>query len=230
MSTLAMVDPLPPRSARLKRALDLVVATLGLAILSPVFMAAAFAVVMEDRFPFFFRQIRVGLRGKPFHLLKFRSMRVSISGTQVTARNDQRLTRVGRVLRKYKIDELPQLWNVLMGDMSLVGPRPEVPAFVNFSDPMWQAVLQVKPGITDLASLLYRNEEDMLAGAIDPESHYLETILPAKLNLNLQYIHASSLWTDLRLLLLTVRYSFFPSGFDPERLKRTLAKEAMLEI
>jgi lipopolysaccharide/colanic/teichoic acid biosynthesis glycosyltransferase len=126
---------------------------------------------------------------------------------------------VGRYLRKYKLDELPQLWNVLVGQMSLVGPRPEVPAFVDVTDASWQAVLSVRPGLTDLATLLYRDEERLLAGYSDPERAYRESILPAKLALNLEYLAKRSFASDLSLLVLTVIISLVPRAFDPRKIR-----------
>ena len=208
------------RSWAAKALFDRLAAAVGLIVLSPLLLLAAVAIILEDALPVFFRQIRIGRDGKTFQLWKFRSMRNGLSGTRITAANDPRLTWVGRILRKYKIDELPQLWNVLKGEMSLVGPRPEVPAFVDLGDPAWQAVLQLKPGITDVASLVYRHEEEILGAASDPEPYYCDHILPAKLALNQHYIQSRSFRLDLKVILLTVRYSFFPKGFDPKRLRK----------
>jgi lipopolysaccharide/colanic/teichoic acid biosynthesis glycosyltransferase len=149
-------------------------------------------------------------------------MRKDIAGSAVTAAGDARITRVGGVLRRFKLDELPQLFNVLKGDMSLVGPRPEVPEYVQLEAPVWQAVLQVRPGVTDLASLLYRDEEKLLGTSHDPTGFYRQTVLPAKLVLNLGYLRSRSFWRDLRLIALTIRYSLFPRGFDPDLVARTL--------
>jgi lipopolysaccharide/colanic/teichoic acid biosynthesis glycosyltransferase len=129
------------------------------------------------------------------------------------------------VLRKFKLDELPQLFNVLKGDMSLVGPRPEVPEYVQLEAPVWQAVLQVRPGVTDLATLLYRHEEVLLGASGDPTAFYRETVLPAKLRLNIGYLRSRSFWRDLKLILLTIRYSLFPERFNPDLIKRTLGTE-----
>ena len=179
-------------------------------VFAPLMAAAAAAVWLEDGFPVFFRQTRVGRGNRPFRLLKFRSMRKDAAGSKLTAGGDRRITVAGRVLRKYKLDELPQLWNVIRGEMSIVGPRPEVPEYVDAASPQWRAVLRHRPGITDLATLMYRNEEEILAAACDPERYYRETLLPAKLALNLRYAASSSAWTDLKLILLTLRYSFIP--------------------
>jgi lipopolysaccharide/colanic/teichoic acid biosynthesis glycosyltransferase len=149
-------------------------------------------------------------------------MRAGSEGPSITAAGDERITRVGAMLRRCKLDELPQLLNVLRGDMSLVGPRPEVPEYVQLEAPIWQAVLQVRPGVTDLATLLYRDEEKLLSTCGDPSALYSEIILPAKLVLNLGYLRCKTFSRDLRLLHLTVRYSLFPDRFDLNLIKRTV--------
>lgn len=169
-----------------------------------------------------FRQTRAGCGGRPFDLLKFRSMRSNAGGPRVTGGGDSRVTRLGRILRAYKLDELPQLWNIVRGDMSFIGPRPEVFDFVDLGDPVWRAVLSVRPGITDLATLVYRNEEQLLAASPDPVKEYRRSILPDKLALNLEYLRRRSLAADLRLLALTARYSFWPDGFEPQKVKQTV--------
>jgi lipopolysaccharide/colanic/teichoic acid biosynthesis glycosyltransferase len=206
----------------MRRAFDFTTALMLLLLASPVLVLVALAVRLQDGGPVLFRQERIGRHGSPFHLFKFRSMSMGGRGTAITAGGDRRVTRVGRLLRRYKLDELPQLWNVVRGEMSLIGPRPEVPCFVDSADPAWQAVHSVRPGITDLATLVYRDEECILAGFADPERGYRETVLPAKLALNLQYLSHRSAVRDLKLLVLTVRYSFIPAGFDPERIKHAL--------
>lgn len=203
-----------------KRLFDVVLSALGLVLLSPLLLLLALLVWMEDGgFPLF-KQIRIGRGGQPFRLLKLRSMRSQGNGRQITAGGDPRCTRIGRILRRFKLDELPQLWNVLRGDMSLVGPRPEVPLYVDPSAPEWQTVLRVRPGITDLASLIYRNEEELLAQAGDPEHYYRRQILPDKLALNALYLRRQSPLTDLRLILWTLRYSLLPAGFEPGRFRQ----------
>jgi lipopolysaccharide/colanic/teichoic acid biosynthesis glycosyltransferase len=182
----------------------------------------AIAVKVQDGGPIFFRQQRVGRNGSPFTLWKFRSMRLANQGAAFTSSGDRRITTVGRILRKYKLDELPQLWNVVRGDMSLIGPRPEVPHFVDAESPVWQAVHRVRPGITDLATLVYRDEESILAGFADPEQGYRDAVLPAKLALNLEYLRERSLGRDMKLLALTVRYSFVRDGFDPDRIRQSI--------
>lgn len=202
---------------------------LALALLlaaSPALLAIALAVRWWDGRPVFFRQERIGRGGRPFRLWKFRTMSNRNEGTAITASGDPRVTRLGRWLRAYKLDELPQLWNVARGDMSLIGPRPEVPCYVDAASPVWQAVHRVRPGVTDLATLVYRDEERILAAFTDPERGYREAVLPAKLKLNLEYLERRSALTDLKLLALTVRYSLLPRGFDAERVKRSILGEA----
>lgn len=196
------------------------VAAVALALLSPLFAAAALLVWLESGSPVYFRQPRVGRNGIIFLLLKFRSMVTNRAGTRITAGNDSRVTRSGAFLRRYKIDELPQLWNILRGDMQFIGPRPEVPDFVNGKDELWKAVLRVKPGLTDPASLVYRHEEAVLAGASNPEELYRERVLPDKLMLSAQYLAQRSLRTDLAIIMLTARYSFAPGGFDSNRIRQ----------
>jgi lipopolysaccharide/colanic/teichoic acid biosynthesis glycosyltransferase len=197
----------------------------GVVAFSPVLVPAIIGVVMEGGFPAFYKQQRVGRNGKPFLLWKLRSMRTSNSGPQITAGGDARITRVGRFIRKYKIDELPQFWNLVTGELSLVGPRPEVARYVDLSSPVWQRVLSVRPGITDLATLIYRNEEELLAAAADPERAYRETILPAKLRLNVEYLENRTWWTDIKLIVMTARYSFFPGGFDGDKIRQDLMEQ-----
>ena len=212
-------DQLTPKSAGL---IERGVALAGLIAISPLVAAIAAAIRFEDGGPVLFRQTRAGMAGRPFTLLKFRSMRTGSGGPRITGGGDRRVTRLGRLLRAYKLDELPQLWNIVRGDMSFIGPRPEVFEFVDLRDPRWRTVLSVKPGVTDLATLLYRNEEQMLVGSRSPEKEYRDLILPAKLALNLEYLRERSLGADLRLLFWTVRYSFWPADIDPQRVKRLI--------
>jgi lipopolysaccharide/colanic/teichoic acid biosynthesis glycosyltransferase len=151
-----------------------------------------------------FSQERVGLNGRPFTLLKFRSMRPASGGPEVTAGGDARITPVGRFMRKWKLDEIPQFLNVLRGDMTLVGPRPEVPRYVALYTPEQMKVLSVRPGVTGLTQLEYRNEETMLAGRDNVEEYYIKEIMPAKLALDLQYIRSRTLLGDLALMLRTI--------------------------
>jgi lipopolysaccharide/colanic/teichoic acid biosynthesis glycosyltransferase len=190
----------------------------GLLCLLPVFVAISLAILWDDGRPIFFGQTRVGRNGRPFAIWKFRTMRVGVQGSAITAAGDRRITRVGDWLRALKLDELPQLFNVMKGDMSLIGPRPEVPEYVQLGSPMWQAVLQVRPGITDLATLIHRNEEQILGAFEDPNAAYRDSVLPAKLYLNLEYLHSRTFWRDLQLIFLTVRYSLFPKRFDLDHI------------
>jgi lipopolysaccharide/colanic/teichoic acid biosynthesis glycosyltransferase len=194
--------------------LDRSVALLGLLVLSPILLLVGLAILVESGRPIFFGQDRVGRRGKLFRILKFRTMRQGQSGPAITAGGDPRITGTGKFLRKFKLDELPQLWNVARGDMSLVGPRPEVPRFVDMNSPAWQSVLSVRPGITDPASIAYRNEESLLATAADPIRFYQESVLPAKLALNLAYLRKRSLWLDLKVIVQTVLCAVFPGDLQ----------------
>jgi lipopolysaccharide/colanic/teichoic acid biosynthesis glycosyltransferase len=182
--------------------------------------ALALLIWVRDGSPILFSQMRVGRYGIYFRIWKFRTMRTGAKGCPITAAGDQRVTRTGAWLRRFKLDELPQLFNVLRGDMSLLGPRPEAPEYVNGDSPVWQAVLQVRPGITDLATLLYRNEEELLGASGDADRFYREAVLPAKLRLNLAYLRTRSFRQDIRLLWLTLRYSLSPKRFDPSRVRR----------
>lgn len=204
------------------RLFDVTGAAAGLLLLMPALAALAVVILWDDGRPIFFSQTRVGRRGKPFRIWKFRTMRAGSQGSAITAAGDKRVTRAGTLLRRCKLDELPQLVNVLKGDMSLVGPRPEVPEFVQLEAPIWQAVLQVRPGITDLASLLYREEEKLLGVSCNPHDLYRDSVLPAKLALNLRYLRSRSLLRDLRLILLTIHCCLFRKQCDPDLIERTL--------
>jgi lipopolysaccharide/colanic/teichoic acid biosynthesis glycosyltransferase len=194
------------RSGLGKRIYDVVLSGLGLVLLAPVLLVIALLVKGADGGPVFYRQQRVGLGGRLFWIWKFRTMVVGAErmGIAVTRDGDPRITRIGRILRKTKLDELPQLWNVLVGDMSLVGPRPEVPKYVARYTEAQREILGMRPGITDLASLRFRNEEEMLRSATDTEAYYLEHCLPQKIELNLQYALQANLWTDTLIILRTV--------------------------
>ena len=194
-----------PTYDAVKRCIDLVVAIVLLLVLSPVLAVAAIAVKCSGSGPTFFRQIRVGRGGKPFEILKFRTMRTTSSpGPLITGAGDPRVTRVGRVLRRWKVDELPQLVNVLRGEMSFVGPRPEVPRYVNMFAEEYRELLAVRPGITDLASMAFRDEEILLGRSANPEDLYVREILPRKLALSHAYVRRRSFGLDLRLIARTV--------------------------
>jgi len=187
-----------------KRLFDVVAATLGLLVLSPVFLIISAGVKFSGPGPVFFRQERIGRRFQAFTILKFRSMRPGSEGPSLTVRGDERITPVGRLLRRTKLDELPQLWNVLKGEMSLVGPRPEVRRYVEMFRDDYEQVLEVRPGITDEASVEYRDEESKLAESTDPELLYQTEILPRKIALAKHYVSHRSAWLDLRLLFRTI--------------------------
>ncbi|WP_323100630.1 sugar transferase [Intrasporangium sp. YIM S08009] len=194
------------RSRRAKRTLDVLVAGTGLLALSPVLAVLAAAVRIESHGPAMFRQERVGLNGQTFRIHKFRTMQVKHDGRLVSSTGDARVTRVGRILRKAKLDELPQLIDVLRGHMSLVGPRPEVPLYVaQWPDDRRRIILSVRPGITDPASIEFRNEADELALAEDPEVYYVRELLPRKTAAYVDYVHSQSLRKDLSVLAQTVR-------------------------
>lgn len=190
----------------IKRALDFSVAAAALIAVSPLMAAIAVAVRLSSPGPAVFKQERVGRWGKPFLLLKFRSMRCGkAEGPLVTAGGDPRITSLGRLIRRTKLDELPQLWNVLVGDMSLVGPRPEVRRYVEVFPVDYQRILSVRPGITDLAALRFYREEELLASSPDPERTYIAEVLPQKIKLYLEYVETRSLALDFRILLKTLR-------------------------
>jgi lipopolysaccharide/colanic/teichoic acid biosynthesis glycosyltransferase len=188
-----------------KRALDVAIAGTALAAGAPLLALASVAIRLESRGPVLFRQKRVGRDKQPIETLKLRTMVADADkqGAQITASGDPRITRVGRMLRKTKLDELPQLWNVIRGDMSLVGPRPEVPRYVAQYRPEWQRLFTVRPGITDLASITFRDEESLLALARDRDRAYREVIMPAKLALALEGVDHSSVGYDLRIIART---------------------------
>lgn len=188
------------------RFFDILFSFLGLVLLSPVFCVLYVAICAESRGGGFYRQSRVGKDGRDFYLIKFRSMRTGSDkkGLLTVGGWDPRVTRVGYFIRKYKLDELPQLINVLKGDMSLVGPRPEVRKYVDYYTPEQMKVLSVRPGITDYASIEYMDENEILAKASDPDKVYVEKIMPDKIRYNMKYISNRSLREYFRIILLTV--------------------------
>jgi len=190
----------------LKRMFDLIFAAIGLLLLLPLFMIIG-ALIRKDGGPAFFRQERVGRSGKLFRIFKFRSMRLNAEqqGGQITAGRDPRITGIGAFIRKTKIDEMPQLINVLLGQMSIVGPRPEVPQYVEkWSKGDRNIILSVNPGMTDYASLIYSNEQEVLGASGDPHKAYVEEVMPHKLAFYRQYVRERSFWLDLRIILATV--------------------------
>ncbi|MBS1927275.1 MAG: sugar transferase [Chitinophagaceae bacterium] len=188
------------------RLLDILFSFVGLVLLSPLLLLIALWVKSDSRGPVFFRQIRVGRYGKDFQLFKFRSMRVDAdkAGLLTVGGRDPRITGAGYFLRKYKLDELPQLLNVLFGDMSVVGPRPEVRKYVNLYTPEQRQILNVRPGITDMASIEFRNENEILAQSIDPEQTYIQDIMPQKIRLNQVFIKNPTIFNYLRIIFRTV--------------------------
>lgn len=190
----------------LKRCCDLVGSALGLLALSPAFAFIALAIKLSDRGPVFYRQERVGRHGASFRIWKFRTMVTDADrlGPGVTQGGDRRVTRIGRLLRRAKLDELPQLINVFTGEMSFVGPRPEVPQYVAFYTPEQKEILRYKPGITDPASILFLDEEGLLRGVTDVEAFYLQHCVPMKIGLNLEYSRRANVLTDLGLIAQTV--------------------------
>lgn len=190
----------------IKRLFDVTVALVGLVLLAPLFALIALTIKLDSAGPVFFRQPRVGRRGQPFNIFKFRTMAIQTGETrQLTVGDDCRITRAGRFLRRYKLDELPQLINVLHGTMSLVGPRPEVPRYVACYPPdVRVVVLSVAPGITDWASILYREESSLLGQAADPEKTYINDILPVKLSYYVRYVQERNFWIDLQIICKTL--------------------------
>lgn len=198
----------------LKRIFDFTVSLFALILLSPFFILIMAGIIIFDSRPVLFRQMRVGVNGSCFLLNKFRTMSVvreAASGT-FDAGDTSRITKIGAFLRKTKLDELPQLWNVFKGDMSFVGPRPEVRKWVDAYPERWAKVLTVKPGITDPASIYYRNEEELLAQADDPVACYRDQILPHKLDLYEEYVRTRTFWGDIFLIFKTIMLVFFPRG------------------
>lgn len=194
----------------MKRIFDLICSALGIVVLSPIFIIVFLLIKIESPGPGFYTQQRVGRNGRMFNLFKFRTMHLNadkLTAITVGAR-DPRITRTGYYLRKYKIDELPQLINVVRGDMSLVGPRPELKKFVDLYTPEQREVLTVRPGITDFASLEFRNENELLEGKEDPIKYYVDEILPAKLALSLRYVRTRSFLLDIKIILRTIKAVF----------------------
>lgn len=189
----------------MKRLFDIVASGCGLILLSPIFLVLAIWIKLDSKGPVFYKQVRVGRGNKDFYLYKFRSMRVGAdkAGLITVGGRDPRVTRSGYYIRKYKLDELPQLINVIKGDMSLVGPRPEVRKYVDMYTPEQMHVLDVRPGITDMASIRYRNENELLEKAEDPDKYYIEVIMPDKLGINLEYVANHSFWYDMKLIFST---------------------------
>lgn len=190
----------------MKRLFDIIASACGLIVLSPLFIILSVWIKLDSKGPVFYRQVRVGRHNKDFRIFKFRSMRVGADkqGLITVGGRDPRVTRSGYFIRKYKLDEFPQLINVLIGDMSLVGPRPEVRKYVDMYTEEQMRVLDVRPGITDLASIRYRNENELLEKAEDPDQFYVDVIMQDKLAINLEYVANHSFWYDIKLIFKTL--------------------------
>ena len=190
----------------LKRIFDIISSLFGLILLSPFMIIIAILIKLDSKGPIFFKQVRVTKNEREFKIFKYRTMRVgSDKYSQITVGKDSRITKVGDFLRKYKLDEIPQLINVLIGDMSLVGPRPEVPKYVALYTEEQREILKVRAGITDYASIEFSNENDILANEADPEKAYIEKIMPRKIELNKKYLSEISVMTDIKIILLTIK-------------------------
>ena len=190
----------------LKRIFDIISSLFGLILLAPFMIIIAILIKIDSKGPVFFKQVRVTRNGREFKIFKYRTMRVgSDKYSQITIGTDSRITKVGDFLRKYKLDEIPQLINVLLGDMSLVGPRPEVPKYVALYTEEQREILKVRAGITDYASIEFSNENDILANEVDPEKAYIEKIMPKKIELNKKYLSEISVIIDIKIILLTIK-------------------------
>ena len=190
----------------LKRIFDIILSLFGLIILLPFMLIIAIFIKLDSKGPVFFKQLRVTKNRREFKIFKYRTMRVgSDKYSQITVGKDDRITKIGSFLRKYKLDEIPQLINVLIGDMSLVGPRPEVPKYVALYTDEQKEILKVRAGITDYASIEFSDENDLLASEEDPEKAYIEKVMPKKIELNKKYISEISILTDIKIILLTIK-------------------------
>lgn len=198
----------------IKRIFDIAVSSISLLILSPLLVLIVVLIKLESKGPVFYKQFRVGLNERPFYIYKFRTMEIGADrrGPLITSVNDPRITRAGKLLRKSKLDEMPQLFNVLKGDMSIVGPRPEVPYYVKLYTDEQKKILTIKPGMTDPATVYFRNEEELLAQVDDRENFYINEIMPVKLNLYLHYVANKSLLYDMKLILLEILALILPQA------------------
>jgi lipopolysaccharide/colanic/teichoic acid biosynthesis glycosyltransferase len=229
---MAMAVPIHPTNHRevvafgeWRQWLDRCLSVIALMVLSPALIVIAACILFESGLPVLFSQSRVGRNGELFRLHKFRTMRHGSTGTSITVAGDRRVTRVGSFLRKFKLDEIPQLWNIVRAEMAFVGPRPEVPEFVSVHEPMWLFVLQVRPGITDPASIAFHQEEKLLACTSDPISYYREALLPAKLAMNIAYMKQRSLWSDFQVVLRTVFCAVFPGKLKTQHATHMIPED-----
>ncbi|MBN2244624.1 MAG: sugar transferase [Candidatus Aminicenantes bacterium] len=215
----------------MKRLFDLLFSFIGLLLLQPFFIVIAIMIKVDSIGPVFFRQGRVGKNFRRFMIYKFRTMVVDAEkkGLRITSGGDRRVTRVGRMLRKFKIDELPQLFNVLKGDMSLVGPRPEVEEYVKLYEEDYREILKRRPGITDVSSIIFREEEAVLENQADPEGYYKKILLPEKIRLTKEYIEKSSFLYDLKLVLNTLHRIFYPPDVSRDGYRQKIIQDSSKE-
>jgi lipopolysaccharide/colanic/teichoic acid biosynthesis glycosyltransferase len=192
----------------MKRSFDIIMSALGMFCLSPLLLLLSLAIILNSGFPVFYFQERIGKGGHAFKLIKFRTMRANSKGLQITLDKDPRITGIGSVLRKYKLDELPQLLNIFFGQMSFVGPRPEVRKYVELYTAEEKKIISIKPGLTGLDSLNYSQESELLKNTIDPEHTYITEILPEKIKLNLVYLEKRSFGYDISIILATIKKIF----------------------
>jgi len=214
-----------------KRLFDIIFSFIGLLLLQPLFVVTAIMIKVNSTGPVFFRQGRVGKNFRRFVIYKFRTMVVDAEkkGLRITSGGDNRVTRTGRILRKFKIDELPQLFNVLKGDMSFVGPRPEVEEYVKLYERDYREILKRRPGITDVSSIIFREEEAVLKNQVDPEEYYKKILLPEKIRLAKEYIGNSSFLYDLKLILTTLHKIFYPPPITHEGYREKIIQDSSKE-
>jgi lipopolysaccharide/colanic/teichoic acid biosynthesis glycosyltransferase len=215
----------------MKRFFDILFSFIGLLLLQPLFAGIAIMIKVDSTGPVFFKQGRVGKNFRRFIIYKFRTMVVDAEkkGLRITPGGDCRVTRVGRMLRKFKIDELPQLFNVLKGDMSLVGPRPEVEEYVRLYEKDYREILKRRPGITDVSSIIFREEEAVLENQVDPEGYYKKILLPEKIRLAKEYIENSSFLYDLKLVLNTLHKIFYPPAVARDGYRQKTIQDSSKE-
>jgi lipopolysaccharide/colanic/teichoic acid biosynthesis glycosyltransferase len=215
----------------MKRFFDLLFSSIGLLLLQPLFVVTAIMIKVDSTGPIFFRQERIGKNFRRFMIYKFRTMVVNAEekGLRITSGGDRRVTKVGRILRKFKIDELPQLFNVLKGDMSLVGPRPEVEEYVTLYEEDYREILKRRPGITDVSSIIFREEEAVLKNQVDPEGYYKKILLPEKIRLTKEYIEKSSFLYDLKLVLNTLHRIFYPPDVSRDGHRQKIIQDSSKE-
>lgn len=215
----------------MKRLFDILCSFIGLLLLQPLFVVTAIMIKVDSQGPVFFRQGRVGKNFRRFMIYKFRTMVVDAekNGLRITSGGDSRITKVGRILRKFKIDELPQLFNVLKGDMSLVGPRPEVEEYVKLYEKDYMEILKRRPGITDVSSIIFREEEAVLKNQVDPEGYYKKILLPEKIRLAKEYIEHSSFSYDLKLVLNTLHKILYPPAIAHDGYSQKIIQDSSKE-